>query len=240
MSRRTAMALAAGLLLAPAAAHAGSLEVSPVALELPAGTGSTVLTVTNRGPGRVAVQVRGFRWSQTAIEDPLAPAPALLASPPIFELAPNEAQTVRVLVREPARNAEASYRLILDELPAPGASSTVRFALRVSLPLFVAPPTPGAPDLRWRVDAAPGGRLSLVARNEGTRRDKLAEGVVALPGVGQLRPQPLANAWILPGAERRWALAPAHGDPRGAANARLTARLESGAFDAPIPVQRAP
>lgn len=218
-------------------AQAGQLEVSPVTLDLPAGVISTVLTIANRGSERTGIQVRGFTWSQSVREDQLTPTRALLISPPIAELNPGEVQTVRILLREPPRGTEASYRLLVDELPSAGSSSMVRLALRLSLPLFAAANEPTRPELQWALVTA-AGRPELQVINHGTKRERVLELGVQAPGSGPLRAQPLTNAWVLPGAERRWAL-PAHAELRGN-QVQLTGRSDSGMINAAIPVLRNP
>lgn len=231
---RARMALLAALLGTSAAARAGQIEVAPVTFDLPAGVTSTTLTVTNHGDGRTGIQLRGFRWSQTPTEDPLVPTRDLLFSPPIFELAPGESQTVRLMLRQPPGDREGDYRLLVDELPAAGGPSQVQLALRLSLPLFAAPSARTWPELRWRLVAGPHGP-ELAVTNRGGRRDRVTDLAVAAGGA-PVPASPLANAWVLPGAERRWALP----GLRAGGAARLTGRSEAGAIDVPVAPVDAP
>lgn len=229
------MALTAGLwsvaLTGPV--FAAKIEVSPVVLELPAGSTTTVLTVTNRGDDGTAIQVRGFNWSQTATQDRLQPTRALLVSPPMFELKPGESQTVRILLRSTASGAEASYRVLVDELPSAGAASTIRFPLRLSLPVFAEPAGFAAPHLAWHVGAGPAG-AELVAVNSGNKRERVTGMAVQTPS-GSVNATPLENAWVLPNTERHWSLP---GPVAGRGSARLTGQSEGGRINALIPVQR--
>lgn len=240
-SDRTRMVLSAiaalALLAPPRDAGAEQVEVSPVMLELPAGAASTVLTVANRGTQRAAIQVRGFEWRQSPTEDPLSPTGALLISPPLFELEPGETQVVRLLLRAPAGGREASYRLLVDQIPPPSASATVRLSLRLSLPLFAAAAGHAAPDLAWRVLVAGDGSAELSAVNRGQRRERVIDMMLRPAGAAPLRPEPLGNPWILPGAERRWRLPPAALRLAGG-QALLTARSDSGPIHATVPVVR--
>lgn len=233
---RTAL-VAAALSCASGLVQAGQLEVSPVTLELARGVSSTVLTVSNRGTERTAIQVRGFTWSQSARDDLVTPTRALLISPPIAELNPGETQTVRILLRDPARKVETSYRILVDEIPSVGAPSTVRLSLRLSLPLFAEPTEPTSPDLQWRLLNTPAGP-ELQATNHGTKRERVSELTVQATGVGSLKAQTLANTWVLPGAERHWRLS-THGELR-TAQAHLTGKSDSGPINAALSVQRTP
>src|SRR5689334_2849737 len=79
-------------LLAAPRAHAQSLEVAPVRIELAAGQTTTTVTVTNRGTKATGIQARAFAWSQSANDDQLSPTKDVLLSPPIAEVAPGETQ----------------------------------------------------------------------------------------------------------------------------------------------------
>ena len=229
------MALTVALLSAAAAgpAFAAKIEVSPVTIELPAGSASTVLTVTNRGEDGTSIQVRGFTWSQTTTQDPLQPTHALLVSPPMFELKPGESQTVRILLRTPASVAEASYRILVDELPSAGAASTIRFPLRLSLPVFAEPAGAAAPRVAWHVATGSGG-AELVAANSGNKRERVTGMAVQTPS-GPVNAKPLENAWVLPNTERHWSLP---GPVAGPGSVHLTGQSEAGKIDTAVPVQR--
>jgi fimbrial chaperone protein len=166
----------AALLCVAGAAHAASLQISPVTIEF--GTDDTATGITLRNPGERPVygQVRVFRWDQADGEDTLTPTQDLLASPPLIEVGTQSEQLIRVVraSRTPA-GAEQSYRLLIDELPQPGEAPTngVAIRLRYSIPVFVEPASNGAPRLDWALLRGNAGWL-LRVRNDGTRRAQLA------------------------------------------------------------------
>ncbi len=221
------------------AALAGQLEVAPTTLDLPPRVTSTILTVTNHGSERTGIQVRGFAWAQTPADDTLTPTKALLISPPMAQLDPGESQTVRILLREQPTAAEASYRLLVDELPAAGTAGVVRLALRVSLPMFVAPTRQTAPAMQWRLVSSNTG-MELQASNHGTKRERVSDMAVQVAGLGTVKPQPLVNAWVLAGADRHWTIPSAHAGELHVSQVSLSAKLESGAINASVPVLRGP
>lgn len=231
-------ALVALPLLAAGIAHAGPLEVSPVTMEMAPGRMATTLTVTNHGTARTAIQVRSFAWAQGGTEDTLTRTDDLVVSPPMFQLGPNEAQTVRLMARRPAQGSEASYRLLLDELPAGREPGAIQLALRLSLPVFVAPAGQTAPDLAWRVVQSAGGAEVRVL-NRGTRRDRIADVAVALPGGASVKPAGLQNPYVLPGVERRLRLPVERGALR-VPQVRIVGRDDFGQLSAPAPVQAEP
>lgn len=162
--------LAGGLVALTAAlsVYAGGFQVQPVRLDLAAGQGNAVLTISNPSREPLLIQAEAFAWRQDAGGDVLEPTVALLLNPPIFEIAPGNSQLVRVGLR-PGRSMatrEASYHIWLSQLPGsePDPAQGVRMLFRVSLPLFVTPSGPAQARADWVLEA---GRLTV--RNPGTR-----------------------------------------------------------------------
>jgi fimbrial chaperone protein len=127
-------------------AHAGSLQVSPIRVDLSAEQPAAVMKLHNRGDQPITAQVRVFGWSQTLDEDHLDEAQRIVASPPIITIPAGGDQTVRILrTSRDAPQGEETYRLLVDEIPqAETARSTgVRMQLRYSVPVFAG--TPGGP-----------------------------------------------------------------------------------------------
>lgn len=225
------------LLLAMSAAQAGTIEVAPVMAELLPGSSSTTLIVTNHNPVRTSIQVRGYSWSQTDTTDPLARTDNLIVSPPIFQLDPGQSQTIRLLVRQPPARGEATYRLLVDELPGGPGSGTVQFALRLSLPVFAeAEAQPGPPQLSWRIAPLGPGMAELRVRNDGDHHDRLSDLALQIPGVGTVKPTGLPNPYVLAGAERSWRIALGSGARLSGRIVQLTGRDMTGSIHVPVPV----
>lgn len=152
--------------------HAGTLQISPVMVELQADQPAAGVSLHNSGEKLLYGQVRVFAWSQTGTGDVLEPTQSVVASPPIVQIAPNGDQLVRLVrvVRGPVP-AEQSYRLLIDEIPsadaAPAAGVQVR--LRYSVPVFVAAAVPNAqPKLGWYLSKRDGAWF-LTVENQGVR-----------------------------------------------------------------------
>ena len=112
--------------------------VTPVTVEMAAGQRATILTVQNHTDRAATFQVHApFAWSQPAGNDQLDPTDGLLVSPPLGVLPPGSSQVVRLgAAPRRSRLAEASYRILLDQLPAEGApAGQVGFVLRLSFPV---------------------------------------------------------------------------------------------------------
>ncbi|WP_321790504.1 molecular chaperone [Burkholderia pyrrocinia] len=160
-----------------AVASAATLQISPVTIELP--TSATAASVALSNPGALPIygQVRTYRWTQENGADVMTPTDALAASPPLLQIGANAEQVIRLVrtVRDtPA--AEESYRVLIDELPVPGApvANGITIRLRYSVPVFVEPATaPAPPRLDWRIEHDAQG-LRLAVENRGGRRAQIA------------------------------------------------------------------
>jgi len=214
-------------------AGAGSFAVSPVRVTLAAGRNTGALTVHNKSSEPTVVQLEVLDWSQRDGEDVLVPTREVLATPPIFTLAADGSQVIRIGLRgrAPAPQRELSYRLLIKEVvpDAAAGSSGVQVALHISLPVFVMPVAASAPSLRWQ--ARGGDALELSAFNDGNTHLQLA-------GVRLGGPDGTAHrvtGYLLPGQGRAWRLPyePPVGSPL-----RVLARTDAGDIAADVVVTR--
>ena len=223
------------MFLAAGAAEAQGLTVLPVAIQMAAGQMAATLTVRNEGDSETSLQVRPFVWSQTPRgDDELKPAVELMASPPLATIPAGATQVVRLVLRRPAEAKEASYRILLDQIPPPAAPGTVRIALRLSIPIFAEPSTRIAPHLQWRV-AADGGQLYLVAANDGSRHEKVRDIALTAAG-GVFKVEANLSPYILPGVTRRWRIPASSAPPAPGTVLRLNATADAGPVDQPVTV----
>jgi fimbrial chaperone protein len=216
-------------------ARAQALEVAPILVELAAGQMATTLTATNKGARGVSVQIRPFQWEQSGNTDHLTPTDQLAVGPPITELGAGDTQTFRLVLRRPATGTEASYRILLDEIPPPPEPGTVRVALRLSIPVFAEPEARVAPSLTWRIVSDGNGNAELIGVNRGTRHLRIVNPMLALQQGTSLRVVPNQNPYVLPAAERSWRI---EGGARlkPGLTVRLTATTEQEAVDASVMV----
>lgn len=163
-----------GIISTSAAATAQSLEIAPITVDLPAGRLSSTIRITNRGTTPTTVQIRSFAWSQPVGGEQLDPTREMVVSPPFSTLAAGDTQTVRIVLRKAALEREASYRLLVDQLPATADAGSIRVALRISLPVFAAAAGAARARLTWKLVGADPVKRTLVIRNDGTRRAKIS------------------------------------------------------------------
>ena len=225
--------LAGGLTIASAQGAGTSLVIWPVVPTIAAGTNTTALWLENRGSAPVTLQIRVVEWTTIAYDDMLVEdQDDVIASPPVAEIAPGRRQLVRLLrIGEPPVGREQAFRVIVDELPSPAPLVEVRPAsalgvnirLRYSLPLFVygdglvaARQTVvpeharvAVPDLEWRVVGDSSQRW-LHVRNTGSGHARLSHVRVTADDIETPLSAGLLG-YVLPGAERRWALPPGGG-----------------------------
>lgn len=205
-SRLLQLLVAAFLATASLCAAAATFEVAPVLLELQGPQRVASITVTNREERPQNIQVRPMAWTQERGHDVLTHTSDLQMSPPMFTIGPGESQLVRVFLRTAAADKpERSFRLLIDEIPAPGQQSAVHMTLRISIPLFAYGARPGRAALEWKLmndDGAP----ALAVVNKGSRHAKLAN-LVITDETGARRDVPGArSAYVLPGMQRLWRL----------------------------------
>jgi fimbrial chaperone protein len=201
------LASAAALWLPPASA--GSFSISPLRVEFSAQATTAALTIRNEEDSPALVQVETLLWSQSAGEDKLEPTKDLLVSPTVFTLQPRGSQLVRVALRgTPDPTRELSYRVILQEVP-PEASpdfTGLRVALRLSIPVFVAPTASAKPDLAWSAVRDASGAIVLRADNNGGAHARvLSFTLTPESGTGAVLQDSVAT-YVLPGQYRTWTL----------------------------------
>jgi fimbrial chaperone protein len=234
-----ALFLAACVALAAPAARAQGLSVLPVITHLGPGQMTATLTVTNQDSAPTSFQLRAYAWSQPNGADQLTPTDMLLASPPLGTIAPGGSQVVRMMLRQPPEGKEATYRILLDQIPPPASPGMVRISLRLSMPVFAEPATRAVPHLVWHVERT-GEHADLVAVNDGGRHASLHDIALSAPGGVTLHPQPNQSPYILAGATRHWRLAASGAWPAPGATLRLTAQSDASRIDEPVTVATPP
>ena len=227
----------AALLAFASPASAASLQVATTSLTFQAKQNADGLWLSNSGDVPVQVQLRVFRWTQVNGEELLEPTRDLVASPPMQTLPPGERQLVRLVRTKPISPAsETSYRVIVDELPAPNKEQQgLQFVLRYSVPVFILPetPTPIAPALHTRLVEGEEGQAAIEIENNGSEHAQIADLVytdasdkrdVVIPGL---------VGYVLPGQRMRWPLKSSVSRFTGGT---FKARINSGPVEQPLPL----
>lgn len=204
-------AVAVGLMaFSPGAAPralAGSVELSPITLQMVGKERTTTLRVRNTEASPITLQLRAVDWSQANGEEVYTPSKTLAASPPVFTLNPGETQTVRIVVEGVNTiTTEKAYRLILDQIqkePLKGETGVV-VPIRVLLPVFLTPSAASRPKLSWKISASPTGGL-LTANNVGDTRERVVD-LKVTSGETEVAGDQGLSGYVLAGASHSWPL----------------------------------
>lgn len=225
------------LWLASACAVAGSFSVAPTRVEFDAGRRTAVISLRNVGDAPLTVQATLVDWTQPAGEDQHAPTRDLLATPPVFTIAPQGEQLVRIALRRaPDGTRELPYRIFFQEVPAapqPG-SNTLNIALRVGVPVFVHPLQSAATtSLNWHAVRLDTDEIEVVAENPGGTHVQVTGFEVK---VGDAPGIPVsAVRYVLPGNRVAWKVAvPVDAD---LATLRVAGHSDQGDFTATVAVR---
>jgi fimbrial chaperone protein len=203
--------LAALSLLAALPAGASTFNISPIRVNLNGAHRTEALTLVNPEEAPVVVQVKVVAWSQKSGSEQLDETHEVLVTPPVLQIPANGQQIVRVaLRRDPDPAAELTYRVIFEEVPqaAPAGFTGLRVALRLSVPIFIAPSQskPNA-QVTWDSHWLPNGQLELAATNHGSAHCQITDFEAQFPG--SLMPlHGVASKYVLPGSRMVWTLTP--------------------------------
>jgi fimbrial chaperone protein len=239
-SPRIAPWLAVAIYLAATEAGAGSFQVNPIRVDMAKGATTAAITVRNDGAGAVVVQSSVVGWSQDNGQDVYAPTSEALVTPPIMTIPPGGEQIVRVgLRRAPDPQHELTYRLYLQEVPPPpkGGFTGLQVALRVGLPVFVAPTAPGVRRVEWSARNRADGAIVLVAQNTGNAHVQITDFELRLPGASEPVAHESSLAYVLAGQRRQWALSELADRVKAARELRLKAFTDAGDIDTAIKLE---
>jgi len=205
------------------------VDISPIRLDLGGARRSGVIALRNQGQEPVRYEVSASSWLLLADgEQKLEVTDALTVFPTVFEIPPGASKSIRVGLRRLPSSGEASYRLLVKQLPAnrrqAGDGAAVQMLTNFSLPVFAATaearaaPRLGEPEVR-------GARLSFALRNDGDRSFRATRVMVRGHGVGaeSLFETELPAWYVLSRGIRRYELA----IPPGACAKLRSIRIEA-------------
>lgn len=237
-----AQALAAAaviLLLTGPPAGAQALSVLPVNILFSPGQRATSLTVTNMGTSETAIQIRAFAWNQKDNDDQLTGTDAMVLSPPLARIAPGASQVIRLVLRQPPQGREATYRVLIDQIPPPAEPGIVHMVLRLSLPVFAQPSARALPHVQFHLEID-AGKLFLVGINDGLRHEAIHDIVLSTRDGRKLKEETGASPYILAGVTRRWPIAAQGPLPPPGETLQLMAHSDAGAIQQQVGFVKAP
>jgi fimbrial chaperone protein len=230
MAAAKAVATVLLVLLTGPTAIGQALSVLPVNVLLSPGQKATSLTVTNNGESETAIQIRAYSWSQPDGNDQLTASDEVVASPPLATMAPGASQVVRLILRQSPEGREATYRILLDQIPPPAQPGVVNIVLRMSIPIFAQPAIRSFADVQFHLERN-AGQIYLVGFNAGNLHESIRDIVLTTSDGRKLKPESNASPYILAGVTRRWHIAAQDSLPLSSETLQLTAQANAGAID---------
>lgn len=168
------------------AAHSGEFSVQPLRVELGASVRSAVITLNNSGQEKLSFQLNAMEWTQDASgKDQYVETTDVVFFPKMMTVEPGQNGLIRIGSKTPLVPTEKTYRLFIEELPAPskpegsppeGTGPQVKFLIRFGAPVFVGPAQPQDLLEITELDIAKGS-LRVTAKNTGNRH-QVFQGVV--------------------------------------------------------------
>jgi fimbrial chaperone protein len=232
--------LAVAMCVAVADAGAGSFQVNPIRVDMAKGATTAAITLRNDGEEPIVVQSSVVGWAQENGQEVYAPTTEALVTPPIMTVPPGGEQIVRVgLRRAPDPQRELTYRLYLQEVPPPPKPgfTGLQVALRVGLPVFVAPVAPGIRRLEWSAQIRADGAIVLTAQSTGNAHVQVTDFELRLPGAEEPVAHESSLAYVLAGQRRQWTLSAPADRVKSARELRLKAFTDAGEIDAAVKVE---
>ncbi len=194
------------LLWMPHPAHAGSFSVTPLRVELSKSETTRIINLQNLDDKPVTVQLQLMAWSHKDGVDKLTPTRDVIVTPQVFQLKANGLQIIRAgLLRKPDVDEESSYRLIIEEIPAPPPADFkgAQLALKVTLPVFVMPEKTSRPRLEFQTAVEPDGKLKVRIVNRGQAHAQIQQMTVfANDRSEKSMARHEKSIYVLPGQER--------------------------------------
>jgi fimbrial chaperone protein len=220
-------------------AIAQSLSVLPVNVFLSPGQRASTLSITNSGDNPTSIQVRAFDWSQKNDEDQLTNSKVIVVSPPLVTIPSKGTQLVRLVLRQPPAGGEATYRILLDQIPGPNEPGVVQMVLRISIPVFAAPGMKAAPQNEFHLERDQE-KLFLVGTNTGKSHDTVRDILLTANDGRKFGLKLKVSPYLLSGATRRWELDPQGNVPQPGDTLKLTAHGIFGAIEEQVGVRATP
>ena len=190
---------AAAILADPALAT--SFTVNPVNINLPGGRQAASLTLTNSDAAPVSVRVVTYGWTQVDGIDVHTPTDNVIASPPMFTIAPGKTQLVRIGLKN--RPATGAFRVVFEEIPREKpVAGELQISLRLDLPLYLLPKGGGKAQLSWRAWRDWTGELFVEGRNSGSAHGQVLQLFAEQGSQRQLLSRQMGV--VLPASARFW------------------------------------
>jgi fimbrial chaperone protein len=229
-----ALAVATAVAMTTPAVRAQALSVLPVNVHMAPGEQAATVTVSNQGNAQTSFQIRAYKWNQDGDTDELTVSNEVVVSPPIATIGAGQSQLVRLILRQPPQSREATYRIILDQIPPPAEPGVVHVVLRMSIPIFAQPKSRANSDLQFHVENKDGSTY-LVGVNDGLRHETIREIQLKTSDGRELKAANGESPYILAGSTRHWRIDSSEAVSVSNSTFQLTAHSDAGAIEQQVP-----
>jgi fimbrial chaperone protein len=225
-----AVAVVAAVVSLSPAARAQALSVLPVNVQMAPGVQAATVTVSNQGNAQTSFQIRAYKWNQDGDKDELTASNEVVVSPPIATIGAGQSQVVRLILRQAPQGREATYRIILDQIPPPAEPGVVHVVLRMSIPIFAQPKSRANSDLQFHVENKDG-HTYLVGVNDGLRHEAIRGIELKTSDGRELKAANGESPYILAGSTRHWRIDSSDDVSVSNNTFQLTAHSDAGAIE---------
>ena len=163
------------------AVRAADVTLTPVNVRLDRANDRATVQVYNNGQEPVLMQAEAIVWQRVQGLDIDGPTTDLIVNPPVFTVQPGQTQVLRLGLRRSTELAqEATYRIVLREVPLPRPSDalnvagSVRVLVALRVPVYVQPAQVRRSE-QWKVSRAANGDLMAEVANTGNVHLKVGD-----------------------------------------------------------------
>jgi fimbrial chaperone protein len=154
-----------------------AMSVTPIPITLSPDQTSALMQVANGTAAGTSFQIQTYAWTQS--DDGkmrLLPSDNIVAFPSVFNIGPGKTRDIRVAVLQPPQTAEDTYRIIVQQLPAPPVPGAARIQVLAAFNLPVYLTTPGAAPVPAIASAGINhGALGFAVANTGTAHMRISK-----------------------------------------------------------------
>jgi fimbrial chaperone protein len=231
------------LLALPSLSFSGQWKISPTRIDLDQENKNGELSVVNEGDEKVNLQIKGVEWKQDSEgKDTYKDTFELIFFPKLLTLDKNEEKVIRAGVQAVPAAREKTFRLMVQEIPAPKktAMPTVAIALKFAVPVFVKPVREEYRGVIDKIESSHGS-LSVLVKNTGNSHFKIA--TVEVRGKNAAGVQTFSRTvdgwYLLNGASRTYMIPLPAAECAQSSTLEVSVKTDRVPLDKSLPVDKA-
>lgn len=187
---------------------ASGLQISPIRIDFKNGQRISSFTVTNLKNSAIVLQSEVKKWRQKDSKNIYNKQNEVFIAPPIIKIKSGQSQIFRVALRSDLYGIlEKPYRIFLQEVVSKITKSKagLHFAMRIGLPVFIAPTKALAKDVKWSLKKV-NQQIFIKAENLGNRHVQVTHLKIINPKNKQALVNKKVFHYLLAGKSYTWKL----------------------------------